>query len=156
MKNKLFSNTLAAVVLAVACASAPVRAFAAGAPPVQDQGSTSTGTVTTVAVSTNITLLLSTGAFVNVDPEFRLAPSSMNVQAFGTHMYGRIGLEIQNNTSLDIYCSFISTVTAHYGNKMGRKVAKDGGTWSVDGSNKYIYAVASGTTQTGIVITQVK
>lgn len=131
------------------------------APAVTETGSTSSGTVTIVNVSSNVSVLLSTGmnfAFFGESTNQIFFPdrSSSTITSPGQTMPGRKTIEIFNDSGVDIWIGYSASVSTWPGTtNLGRRVPT-GTSWSHNCSIPVHYAVANSSTGFGVVVTQEK
>lgn len=154
MNKKFFAAIVAGLVWGAAGS-----VFAAGAPPVQDVGAISTGSVTTVNVGTAPAIILSTGAYMrfpNYPPfDYNVPQTSSTIPTPGQYMPDRLALEIFNGSTMSIFCSFLPNVSTIPGLNYGREIITKN-SWSINGSIPCIYCVSGSSTGYTVNATQVK
>ena len=121
------------------------RSFA-GFPPVQDRGAISTGTIFNISVTTNPSILLSTGnnvLYSDAPVLFFVPTDTTTVKGNGQYMRDRMFLEIRNDSANDVFIGYESDVSSITGNaKRGRKLDANGGIWAHDCSVIHHWIVA--------------
>jgi len=132
-------------------------AFAAEFPPVQNQGATTIGTMTVIAVTTTSQICLSTGSNV-IDKRYGLFSFQVSSHATpiaGAYLRNRLYAEFFNDTSTEVWIGFNQFVTTTPGVNYGRRIPP-GASWSNDGSIQEYWVKCATTTERKFVITQQK
>ena len=138
----------------------PRPAFAAGAPPVQNQGAVIVTTSVAVSVTTTPAIALSTGTnmwygragegTIGFTP-----PSSTTVIAPGQYMRDRVYTEFFNDTSTEVWIGYNAQVTTTAGVNYGRRLLP-GSSWAMDGSIQNFFLVCGTTWTQGAFATEKK
>lgn len=112
-----------------------------------------TGTITSIIVTSNPALMLSTGTKMNYVFEVTHDTNSSLTQAYGQLMYPRFYEEIFNDSGQTIYIGFDSRVSSQTGANCGRKLPHGASLSYSDGLPKWAVSETSTTLQR-IIITQ--
>lgn len=131
--------------------------FVNAAPPVQDMGAVSTGTVFNISVGSNPTLATSTGTnVVNAGQTFTINRGTDTLPVAGDYLPGRVHLEFLNETGQDVYLGYDTNVSTVAGNRFRGRRIPHGGTWSTNTSIWHYYLRASTPTSQNFTVTQEK
>lgn len=121
-------------------------------PPVQEQGAVSASTSVAISVSTNPTIVLSTGTNMPYQKQLGDAdnyayPAQSSWTVPGQYMSGRTHTEFFNDTSTDVWIGPNINVSTRPGANYGRRLIP-GSSWSLDGNIRN-YFVVCGSSWTG-------
>jgi len=126
------------------------------APAVQNVGATSTGTIITINVSTVPQLAVYPSSNVFNASGFQISLGTGTDRRYNSLLNNRIQMEIFNDSSVDIWAGFNSSVSSWTNsNNYGRRIPA-GTAWSHDCSIEQHWLVAGSSTGFRVVITQEK